>query len=71
MRLDLMRHFNWEEEMVQLMRRFGNMTRFGDQDLINIYFHHHPERLFVYPCIWNYRPIHCINGQVNADASPN
>ena len=65
MRLDMMRSLNWEAEMVQLVRQFGRKTSYGDQDLINIYFNRHPDRLLVYPCIWNYRSDHCFFGQVN------
>lgn len=35
---------------------------FADQDLLNIYFHEHPERVLPIPCDWNYRPDHCIYG---------
>lgn len=32
---------------------------FGDQDIINIYFHFHPDQLYILPCEFNYRPDHC------------
>ncbi|KAF3859571.1 hypothetical protein F7725_021970 [Dissostichus mawsoni] len=44
-----------------------NIT-WGDQDLLNIIFHHNPECLLEFPCMWNYRPDHCIYGSNCASA---
>lgn len=27
----------------------------GDQDVLNIYGHHHPEQIYVMPCMFNFR----------------
>lgn len=32
---------------------------FADQDIMNIIFHMHPEKLLPLPCSWNYRSDHC------------
>ncbi|KAG9280627.1 glucoside xylosyltransferase 1-like [Astyanax mexicanus] len=52
----------WEELLVPLLNKYKLNITWGDQDLINIIFHHNPEKLLVFPCHWNYRPDHCIYG---------
>ncbi|XP_066579681.1 glucoside xylosyltransferase 1 isoform X3 [Amia ocellicauda] len=52
----------WEELLMPLLRKYKLNITWGDQDLLNIIFHHNPESLFVFPCQWNYRPDHCIYG---------
>ncbi|XP_036431401.1 glucoside xylosyltransferase 1 [Colossoma macropomum] len=53
---------HWEELLVPLLHKYKLNITWGDQDLINIIFHHNPEKLLVFPCHWNYRPDHCIYG---------
>ena len=64
MHLERMRTTGWEDEMRRLKAAWGRRVVYGDQDLINIFFADHPERLFLYPCMWNYRTDHCSYGQV-------
>ncbi|XP_068595482.1 glucoside xylosyltransferase 1-like [Brachionichthys hirsutus] len=52
----------WEEILMPLLRKYKLNITWGDQDLLNIIFHHNPESLYVFPCQWNYRPDHCIYG---------
>uniref|UniRef100_A0AAV2L252 Glucoside xylosyltransferase 1 n=1 Tax=Knipowitschia caucasica TaxID=637954 RepID=A0AAV2L252_KNICA len=52
----------WEEMLLPLLQKYKLNITWGDQDLLNIIFHHNPESLFVFPCEWNYRPDHCIYG---------
>ncbi|XP_030631134.1 glucoside xylosyltransferase 1 isoform X3 [Chanos chanos] len=52
----------WEELLMPLLQKYKLNITWGDQDLLNIIFHHNPESLFVFPCQWNYRPDHCIYG---------
>lgn len=52
----------WEEMLMPLLQKYKLNITWGDQDLLNIIFHHNPESLFVFPCQWNYRPDHCIYG---------
>ncbi|XP_029290400.1 glucoside xylosyltransferase 1 isoform X1 [Cottoperca gobio] len=52
----------WEEILMPLLQKYKLNITWGDQDLLNIIFHHNPESLFVFPCQWNYRPDHCIYG---------
>ncbi|KAJ0029440.1 hypothetical protein NQD34_004437 [Periophthalmus magnuspinnatus] len=52
----------WEEMLMPLLQKYKLNITWGDQDLLNIIFHHNPESLFVFPCEWNYRPDHCIYG---------
>lgn len=37
---------------------------FGDQDLVNIYFHYHPGRIYLLESMWNFRPTFCANGLI-------
>ncbi|KAM3609749.1 uncharacterized protein V6R79_019772 [Siganus canaliculatus] len=52
----------WEEILMPLLQKYKLNITWGDQDLLNIIFHHNPESLYVFPCLWNYRPDHCIYG---------
>lgn len=52
----------WADLLMPLLHKYKLNITWGDQDLLNIIFHHNPESLFVFPCQWNYRPDHCIYG---------
>ncbi|XP_056137992.1 glucoside xylosyltransferase 1-like [Lampris incognitus] len=52
----------WEEMLMPLLQKYKLNITWGDQDLLNIIFHHNPESLYVFTCQWNYRPDHCIYG---------
>lgn len=52
----------WEELLMPLLQKYKLNITWGDQDLLNIIFHHNSESLYVFPCQWNYRPDHCIYG---------
>ena len=58
MNLTRMRQFGWEKYVVPIYHEYKNKIVWGDQDIINIVFHFHPEKLYVYPCHYNYRPDH-------------
>uniref|UniRef100_A0A6B2EA77 UDP-D-xylose:beta-D-glucoside alpha-1,3-D-xylosyltransferase n=1 Tax=Phlebotomus kandelakii TaxID=1109342 RepID=A0A6B2EA77_9DIPT len=60
MNLTRMRAFEWEQKILPIYKEYRVKITWGDQDLINILFHFHPEKLFVFPCEWNYRPDHCM-----------
>lgn len=60
MNLTRMRHFGWEQYVIPIYQEYKTKITWGDQDIINIVFHFHPERLYVYPCHFNYRPDHCM-----------
>ncbi|CAI5688914.1 unnamed protein product [Oreochromis niloticus] len=53
---------SWEDLLHPLYQKYKNHITWGDQDLLNIIFHYNPERLFIFPCQWNYRPDHCMYG---------
>ncbi|KAK7149742.1 hypothetical protein R3I94_009145 [Phoxinus phoxinus] len=53
---------HWDELLMPLLQKYKLNITWGDQDLINIIFHYNPERVFTFPCHWNYRPDHCIYG---------
>ncbi|KAF6732572.1 Glucoside xylosyltransferase 1 [Oryzias melastigma] len=58
----------WEELLMPLLQKYKLNITWGDQDLLNIIFHHNPEMLLEFPCKWNYRPDHCIYGSNCASA---
>lgn len=60
MNLSRMREVKFVDKMTPYFKQYKYSITWGDQDLINIYFHFFPEKLLVYPCQWNYRPDHCM-----------
>uniref|UniRef100_G3MTQ1 UDP-D-xylose:beta-D-glucoside alpha-1,3-D-xylosyltransferase n=1 Tax=Amblyomma maculatum TaxID=34609 RepID=G3MTQ1_AMBMU len=62
MNLTRMRDFGWESRLGPLLHNYSRAISWGDQDLLNILFSAHPERLLLFPCQWNYRPDHCMYG---------
>lgn len=60
MNLTRMRLFDWENQIFPLYKKYKSQITWGDQDLINILFYHHPDKLYIFPCIFNYRPDHCM-----------
>ena len=61
MDLPRMRAAGWRERMVDYRARYPAIP-WGDQDLINIFFHDAPDLLRGTSCEWNYRPDHCRYG---------
>ncbi|XP_058502134.1 glucoside xylosyltransferase 1-like isoform X2 [Solea solea] len=53
---------HWEQILMPLLQKYKLNITWGDQDLLNIIFHHNPESLYMFPCQWNYRPDHCMYG---------
>ncbi|KAH8042807.1 hypothetical protein HPB51_025859 [Rhipicephalus microplus] len=62
MNLTRMREFGWEKRLGPLLQKYSRDISWGDQDLLNILFSAHPERLLLFPCRWNYRTDHCMYG---------
>lgn len=60
MNLTRMREFRWIEYVIPIHKQYKLKITWGDQDIINIIFHYHPEKLHVYSCRYNYRPDHCM-----------
>ncbi len=56
--LQKLRSDPWNEELDQFLATYT--LRYHDQDLLNLYFYHHPERLHLLSCRWNYRTDHCF-----------
>lgn len=50
----------WLDHIIPYYKKHQYDITWGDQDLINIFFHYFPEKLFQYTCEWNYRPDHCM-----------
>lgn len=68
MNLTKMRDFLWVEYVVPIYKRYKLKITWGDQDIINIIFHYHPDKLYIYSCRYNYRPDHCMYMSVCKDA---
>ena len=62
MDMSRMRQINWIDHMIDYHAEYRFKITWGDQDLINIFFHYYPDKLYVYPCHWNFRPDHCMYG---------
>uniref|UniRef100_A0A147BBX0 UDP-D-xylose:beta-D-glucoside alpha-1,3-D-xylosyltransferase n=1 Tax=Ixodes ricinus TaxID=34613 RepID=A0A147BBX0_IXORI len=60
MNLTRMRNFGWVSRMELLLEEYEDQISLGDQDLVNILFSFHPDRLFLMTCRWNYRQRNCI-----------
>ncbi|XP_077527438.1 glucoside xylosyltransferase 1-like isoform X2 [Haemaphysalis longicornis] len=67
MNLTRMRAFGLERRVVQLKREFEGQIPWADQDLLNILFTRHPERIFTFTCRWNYRAEHCDGSALCTD----
>ncbi|XP_031574300.1 glucoside xylosyltransferase 1-like [Actinia tenebrosa] len=62
MNLTRMRSHDWVENMLAIYKKYKLDITWGDQDILNIFFHFHPELLYVFNCEWNLRPDHCMYG---------
>lgn len=60
MNLTRMRKFNWEQHVLPIYKEYKLRITWGDQDIINILFYYHPDKLHIMPCEYNYRPDHCM-----------
>lgn len=60
MNLTRMREFRWIDYVIPIHKQYKLKITWGDQDIINIIFHYHPEKLYIYSCRYNYRPDHCM-----------
>ncbi|XP_052867386.1 glucoside xylosyltransferase 2 [Anopheles cruzii] len=60
MNLTRMREFAWEDHILPIYREYRLQLVWGDQDILNVLFHYNPDRLYVFPCEWNYRADHCM-----------
>ncbi|XP_065649424.1 glucoside xylosyltransferase 2 [Hydra vulgaris] len=68
MNLTRMRSLNWEKAIVDIYKISKSNLTYGDQDILNIYFEKHPNQVYLLSCSWNYRPDHCLYGNVCLDA---
>ncbi|WAR02834.1 GXLT2-like protein [Mya arenaria] len=60
MNLTRLRASTWLQSVQNYYKEYRLKITWGDQDLINIYFHYHPDQLYVFSCELNYRPDHCM-----------
>lgn len=69
MNLTRMRTFHWGEYVASVYHRWRTQLTWGDQDIINIIFHFHPDKLLLLNCDTNYRPDQCTYGSACASAA--
>jgi UDP-xylose:glucoside alpha-1,3-xylosyltransferase len=51
---------DWSDQLESFRLEYQDRLVFGDQDLLNLYFHQYPKRLHLLEsCRWNYRIDHC------------
>lgn len=70
MNLTRMRAFNWDSRLEPILLKYERNISWGDQDVINIIFHDHQDKLLIFPCHWNFRPDHCWYGPTCPKATP-
>ena len=58
MNLTRIRQLDWEKYILDIYHDYNTQLALGDQDILNIFFHFHPELLYLYPCNNNYRTDH-------------
>lgn len=71
MNLTRMRRFHWHDYLQPIYQEYKLKIAWGDQDIINIIFHYHSDKLLIFPCEWNYRPDHCMYTSVCKTAEEN
>ncbi|XP_076308912.1 glucoside xylosyltransferase 2-like isoform X2 [Tachypleus tridentatus] len=59
MNLTKLRSSLWSARIVKIYNIFKRHLKFGDQDIVSIYFHYFPDDLYLYPCEWNFRTNQC------------
>ena len=64
MNLTRMRKLNWEHRLVSIYNEYRQFIAWGDQDILNIYFHQFNHKLYDLPCTWNYRTDFCRHGEL-------
>ncbi len=60
MNLTRMRTFGFEQFVFPIFQKYKALMHMGDQDTFNIFFHDHAEKLYEYPCQYNFRPDHWL-----------
>ncbi|CAN7947415.1 unnamed protein product [Ixodes pacificus] len=59
MNLTRMRNFDWVSRMALLMEEYAGRIPLADQDLMNILYSAHPNKLLMLTCRWGYRQNNC------------
>ena len=62
MNLTRMRQVGYQEKLLEIFQTYRNNLSWPDQDMMNIYFHDHPEQFYEIPCEYNYRTDFCSAG---------
>ncbi|KAK3095384.1 hypothetical protein FSP39_014071 [Pinctada imbricata] len=71
MNLTRLRAIDFPSIIVNLYKEWHSKIKWGEQDVINIWLHYHPEKLYFISCEWNYRNAHCRHGNVCKRAAKN
>uniref|UniRef100_T1JBB4 Uncharacterized protein n=1 Tax=Strigamia maritima TaxID=126957 RepID=T1JBB4_STRMM len=71
MNLTRMRLFEWQKKIIPIYTEYKYKLTWGDQDIINILFFFYPDKVYIYPCEWNFRSDHCMYTSVCKSADMN
>ncbi|XP_023334739.1 LARGE xylosyl- and glucuronyltransferase 2 [Eurytemora carolleeae] len=65
MHLKRMRNMDggWTNANLAMFEKYKDQISLADQDILNILFHFHPEKIYELPCHWNYRVWQCSQGE--------
>ena len=59
-----MREMDFTRLAMQVTDEYQGKLKYADQDILNIIFSLHPQRLFDLPCDWDYLFTHCDSKKV-------
>lgn len=59
MNLTRMRQFGWYDKVITTHSKWKKSLKLHDQDILNIIFHYEPEKLYIFPCSYNFRIDFC------------
>jgi UDP-xylose:glucoside alpha-1,3-xylosyltransferase len=63
MNLTRMREIEYQKMLIDIFWKYRDNITYADQDLINIYFKFHPQRLYEMPCDFNFRSEFCLRNK--------
>jgi UDP-xylose:glucoside alpha-1,3-xylosyltransferase len=59
MHLDRLRRIPWMCMMSRILEVYAKDIKYGDQDILNIFFYYQPKAFYTLPCSFNYRTDNC------------
>ncbi|KAK3095840.1 hypothetical protein FSP39_019836 [Pinctada imbricata] len=71
MNLTRLRAIDFPSKIVDLYKIWYSKIKWGEQDVVNIWLHYNPEKLYLISCEWNFRNDHCNGGNACKGAEKN